>query len=254
MTGEGGVAIVTGSSSGVGAETALRLAERGCDVVVNYRSSAAPAEAVAERVRALGVRCLCLQADVADDVAARALVRQTEQAFGRLDYLVNNAGTTTFIPHHDLEAVQLEDFQRIMAVNVMGPFQVARAAAPLLKAGAGGSIVNVGSTAGLRAMGSSIPYCASKAALHNLTMALARVMGPEVRVNAVAPGFITGRWLREGLGEAYDQLQAHNERRSVLNRVCDPADVADAILGLLLGSRLVTGQILPVEGGASLAV
>lgn len=254
MSLQGKVAIVTGSSSGVGEHTALQLAQRGCDVVVNYRGSRAAAEAVAGRVEATGVRSLCVQADVAEDGEARALVAATGEAFGRLDFLVNNAGATAFIPHDDLEAIEMADVQRIMAVNVMGPLQVTRAARALLSADGGGHVVNVGSIAGLRGMGSSIPYCASKAALHNLTLSLARVLAPAVQVNAVAPGFIAGRWLQEGHGDDYAKLKARQERRAALGKVCEPADVADAILALLTGSALVTGQVLPVEGGALLAV
>jgi 3-oxoacyl-[acyl-carrier protein] reductase len=170
-------------------------------------------------------------------------------AFGRLDVLVNNAGTTSFINHADLDAVTDADWQRIMAVNLQGPFQCVRAARKALEADGGGCIVNVSSVAGLRAIGSSIPYCASKAALNNLTIALARALAPKIRVNAVAPGFITGRWLQQGLGGAYEAVKKHQESRTPLQRVCEPSDVADAILSLITGSDLVTGQILPVEGG-----
>jgi len=247
---QGKAAIVTGSATGVGRETALALAQKGCHVLVNYSRSEAEAEATRAAVEALGVRSIAFRADVADDAACRAMVAAAREAFGRLDVLVNNAGTTSFIDHADLEAVGADDWARIMAVNVQGPFQCIRAAREALAADGGGAVVNVSSTASLNAQGSSIPYCASKAALNNLTRSLARTLAPHIRVNAVAPGFITGRWLKEGLGEAtYEALKERQTRRSPLQRVCDPKDVADAILSLIGGSDLVTGQILPVEGG-----
>lgn len=250
---EGKAALVTGSASGVGRETALLLAKGGCDVIVNYSRSRAEAEATAQEVEALGVRALLVKADVAHDSECRALVAAALAAFGRLDVLVNNAGTTTFIEHADLDAVGDDDWERILAVNLKGPFQCVRAARKALAEHGNGVVVNVSSVAGLRAIGSSIPYCASKAALNNLTVALARALAPNIRVNAVAPGFITGRWLEQGLGERYEVIKKANERRTPLGRVCDPIDVAQAILSLITGSRLVTGQVLPVEGGLLIA-
>jgi 3-oxoacyl-[acyl-carrier protein] reductase len=250
----GKAAVVTGSATGVGRETALALARLGCDVAINYSRSASEAEQTSAEVRALGVRSIAVKADVSVDAECRALIDASVRAFGRLDVLVNNAGTTSFINHGDLEAVGDEDWQRIMAVNVQGPFQCARAARSALEADGGGCIVNVSSVAGLRAMGSSIPYCASKAALNNLTIALARTLAPKIRVNAVAPGFITGRWLQQGLGASYDTAKKWQESRAPLQRVCDPKDVADAILSLVTGSDLVTGQVLPVEGGVLIAL
>jgi 3-oxoacyl-[acyl-carrier protein] reductase len=247
-------AVVTGSATGVGRETALALARLGCDVAINYSRSVDEAEQTSADVRALGVRSIAVKADVSVDADCRALIAAAVGAFGRLDVLVNNAGTTSFINHGDLEAVGDEDWQRIMAVNVQGPFQCARAARAALEADGGGCIVNVSSVAGLRAMGSSIPYCASKAALNNLTIALARTLAPKIRVNAVAPGFITGRWLQQGLGANYDSAKKWQESRAPLQRVCDPKDVADAILSLVTGSDLVTGQVLPVEGGVLIAL
>lgn len=248
-------AIVTGSSSGVGRATALALAARGVNVAINYSRSAGPAEAVAAEAEKLGVKVICVRADVASDADCKRLVAEAEAAFGGLDVLINNAGTTRFVAHHELDKVEEEHWRSIMAVNVQGPFQMARAARAALAASEGGCIVNVGSIAGLRAIGSSIAYCASKAALHNLTMSLARVLGPTIRVNAVAPGFIEGEWLMQGLGaDTYATVKRYNEQRSALQAVCTPEDVTDAILSLVYGSRLVTGQVLPVEGGLMLAI
>jgi 3-oxoacyl-[acyl-carrier protein] reductase len=247
-------AIVTGGGTGVGRATALALAERGCGVVVNYSKSAAEAEATAEEIRARGVRGLAVRADVADDAACRALVERALGELGRLDVLVNNAGTTSFIPHGELDRVTDGDWDRILAVNLKGPFQCVRAAREALARDGGGVVVNVSSVAGVIGVGSSIPYCASKAALNMLTVVLARTLGPAIRVNAVAPGFITGRWLREGLGApVYDAMKKHLEGRVPLQRVCEPEDVRDAILALV-EADLVTGQVLPVDGGMTIAV
>jgi len=248
---DGKAAIVTGGGTGVGRETALLLARQGCHVAINYSRSKQEAEATGHDVESIGVRCVVVQADVADDEACRRLVKQTVDQFGRLDILVNNAGTTQFIRHSDLDSVSTEAWQRIYAVNVIGPFQCARAAKEALTA-ARGEIINVASTAGINAIGSSIPYCASKAALINVTMALARALAPHVRVNAVAPGFITGRWLENGLGAVYERVKTAAESRVPLKRVCDPLDVAQAILGLIQGSDLVTGQTLVCDGGMTL--
>ena len=246
---EGKAAIITGGGTGVGRATSLQLARRGCSVLVNYRSSREGAEQTAAAAADLGVKAIAFHGDVADDGACRGMVEAAVDAFGRLDVLVNNAGTTRFIAHSDLDAVEVEDWDRILAVNVRGPFQCARAARTALAADGGGAIVNVSSIAGIRAIGSSIPYCASKAALNNLTLTLARALAPSIRVNAVAAGFITGRWLQEGLGAGYEPTKAAFEQRAPLGKVCDPDDVADAILSLVTGSDLVTGQVLACEGG-----
>lgn len=251
---KGKAAIVTGSGTGVGKATALKLAAKGCAVLINYSKNKTAAEAVCEQVKALGVASVAVKADVAQDAECRAMVQQALDAFGRLDVLVNNAGTTRFINHNDLDAVLQDDWDRVFGVNLRGAFQCARAARQALSAHGQGAIVNVSSIAGLRAIGSSIPYCASKAALNNLTLALARVLAPQIRVNAVAPAFIAGDWLRDGLGPAYEGAKKYWESRSVLGKVCEPEDVADVVMGLIEGAELVTGQIIPIEGGQMLAI
>jgi 3-oxoacyl-[acyl-carrier protein] reductase len=250
---KGKAAIVTGSATGVGRATALQLARRGCAVLINYSRNKEGAERVVEEVKVLGVPTLAVRADVANDADCRAMVAEAERAFGRLDVVVNNAGTTRFINHNDLDEVSEADWDNILGVNLRGPFQVIRAARKALEAHGQGNIVNVSSTAGLRAIGSSIPYCASKAALNNLTLALARTLAPKIRVNAVAPGFISGEWLQQGLGANYEAIKRYHESRAVLGKVCNPDDVATAILSFIEGSELVTGHILPVEGGNHLA-
>lgn len=250
---EGRGALITGGGTGVGRATALDLARRGCSVAVNYSRSADDAEQTAADARALGVRALAMQADVADDAQCRSLVATAVAELGRLDALVQSAGVTVFVPHADLDKVQAQDWEHLMAVNVVGAFQCARAARGPLEAAGDAEIVNVSSVAGIAGVGSSIPYCASKAALNNLTLTLARALAPKIRVNAVAPGFITGRWLAGGLGDAYDAIKGAMEARAPLGRVCDPEDVAAAILSLITGSDLVTGQIVAVDGGMLIA-
>jgi len=246
---KGKAAIVTGGGTGVGRATCLRLAAAGCSVIVDYSRSKDGAEETARLAREQGVEAIAFQADVADDAQCRALVAEAEQRFGRLDVLVNNAGTTQFISHDDLDAVTDDAWMDILRVNLLGPFHCTRAALPLLSAEGGGEVVMTSSVAGLVGTGSSIPYCASKAALNNLTVTLARVCGPHVRVNAVAPGFIDGEWLKQGLGGAYTAVKGAMEARAPLGRVCTPETVADAILSIVTGSDLVTGHVLPVEGG-----
>ncbi len=242
-------AIVTGAGTGVGRAAALLLAQRGCSVLVNYSRSKAEAEAVAHEAEKFGVTALAVRADVASDTDCRAMVQQARDAFGRLDVLLNNAGTTRFIPHANLDQLCDEDWDTILSVNLKGPFQCTRAARALMEESGGGEVVMTSSIAGIAGTGSSIPYCASKAAVNNLTITLARVLGPNIRVNAVAPGFIDGDWLQQGLGRAYEAVKGAIIDRSPLGRVCTPDDVAEAILSLITGSDLVTGHVLPVEGG-----
>jgi 3-oxoacyl-[acyl-carrier protein] reductase len=250
---DGKAAVVTGGGTGIGRAAALALAKRGCAVAVNYSRSKDEAEETVAAVRAAGARGIALQADVARDADCRRLVESAVQELGRLDVLVQSAGVTSFIAHADLDKVGDEDWERILGVNVKGVFQCARAARGPMLASGGGSIVNVSSIAGVAGIGSSIPYCASKAAVNNMTITLARALAPQIRVNAVAPAFVTGRWLEGGLGGAYDAVKKAMEQRAPLKKVCEPEDVADAILSFVVGSDLVTGQILIVDGGMLIA-
>jgi len=250
---DGRAAIVTGAGTGVGRATALALAKRGCSVLVNYSRSREGAEQTAEEAARLGVRAIPFRADVADDAACRAMAETAARELGRLDVLVNNAGTTVFVPHADLERVTTDDWERLLAVNLRGPFQCARAVRAALEASGGGEIVNVSSVAGISGTGSSIPYCASKAALNNLTVTLARALAPRIRVNAVAPGFIEGEWLRTGLGESYEPARRYFAGRAPLKCVATPEDVAGVILALVSGPDLVTGAVIPCEAGLLIA-
>ncbi len=250
---QGKAAVVTGGGTGVGRATALGLARQGCAVLINYSRSRDEAEQTASDLQTLGVRCIAMQADVADDAACRAMMARAAREFGRLDVLVNNAGTTRFIAHHDLDAVTTADWDHILGVNLRGAFQCARAAREPMLAAGGGTIINVTSVAGISGAGSSIPYACSKAALNNLTITLARVLGPTIRVNAVAPGFITGRWLEQGLGPVYEIVKQQMEARVPLGKVNQPEDVAAAILSLITGGDMITGQVLVCDGGMLIA-
>ncbi|MGH8675859.1 MAG: SDR family NAD(P)-dependent oxidoreductase, partial [Burkholderiales bacterium] len=213
-------AIVTGSATGVGAASALALARRGYDVLINYTKSEREAKETEQACRAAGADTLCVRGDVAEDADCRGIVQAAVSRWSRLDALVNNAGVTTFVGSGNWDALDAETFQRIFAVNLLGTFQMIRASAPYLKA-ARGSIVNVSSIAGALGIGSSVPYVASKGAINSLTLHLARVLAPEVRVNAVCPGMITTRWCVDGVGqEAYEKLKSHFESVTPLATAC----------------------------------
>ncbi|HVJ54929.1 MAG TPA: SDR family oxidoreductase [Aliidongia sp.] len=247
------VAIVTGSATGIGAAVALRLAGKGVNVVINYSRSVGEAEATAEACRALGVEALLCRADVAADADCRAMAEAAIGRWGRIDYLVNNAGTTVFADHADLDAVQAEDFRRIYDVNVIGAYQMVRAVAAQMKRQGQGSVVNISSIAGLAGIGSSIAYAASKGALNTLTLSLARALAPEIRVNAVCPGLVKTRWLKQGLGdEKYERSVAANDSRTPLKSSSGPEEIAEPVVWLLEGAAHVTGELISVDAGMHL--
>jgi 3-oxoacyl-[acyl-carrier protein] reductase len=246
------VAIVTGAGTGVGAATGLALAARGYDLLVNYSKSLAEAEASAAACRAVGADVLLLRGDVAVDADCRALAQAAVDRWGRLDALVNNAGVTSFAGAANWDAIDTETFQRVVGVNALGTLQMIRACAPHLKA-AHGAIVNVSSIAGALGIGSSVAYIASKGAVNSMTLYFARAMAPEVRVNAVCPGLVTTRWFVDGLGqEGYEMVKAGYEALAPLGRACSPEDVADAVLWLVDGARVVTGELLLLDSGVHL--
>ena len=246
------VALITGSATGVGAATALLLAQRGYNVVINYSKSEADAKAAQAACAAAGADTLLLQGDVADDADCKALVAVTVEKWGRLDALVNNAGATSFAGVANWDAINPDMFNRILGVNTLGPFQMVRAAAPHLKA-AGGCVVNVSSMAGVSGGGTSVPYIASKGALNALTLHLARAMAPDVRVNAVCPGFISSRWFVDGMGQAaFEKIKATVEQNAPLATASTPQDVADAIVWLVCGARTVTGELVYLDAGMHL--
>jgi len=249
----GGVAIVTGSATGIGAATAHALAARGCRVVINYTRSEAEARETQAACASLGVETLLVQGDVSDDADCRRLAQAAIDRWGRIDVLVNNAGTTQFVDHANLDGLSAADFLRTYGVNVVGPFQMTRAVVPAMRSGGRGAIVNVSSLAGVLGTGSSISYAASKGALNTMTLALARSLAPEIRVNAVCPGIVEGRWLRNGLGEeGYEAALKRQEASTPLRRAATPDEVAGAVLWLIEGGDLVTGEILLLDAGAHL--
>jgi 3-oxoacyl-[acyl-carrier protein] reductase len=249
---EGTVAIVTGGGTGIGRAVCESLARAGARaVVVNYSRSGEDAEATARSLSELGTEGVPHQANVADETSVRAMVDAAVARFGRLDVLVNNAGMTHFIPHPDLDALTDEVWDSILSVNLKGTFYCSRAAAPALRQ-ARGAIVNIASIAGSRAAGSSIAYGVSKAGVLQLTRNLAVALAPEVRVNAVAPGLVATRWFRQPFGE---EAAAQQEERAAsttpLRAVATPEHVAQAVVGFL-GSDLVTGESVRVDGGRHL--
>ncbi|HUY56321.1 MAG TPA: SDR family NAD(P)-dependent oxidoreductase [Candidatus Micrarchaeaceae archaeon] len=245
------VALVTGASRGMGRSIAVALAEQGHDVGINFSRSRDDAEETARLVIEQGRRPLLLQADVSDEQAVRAMIATHTSEFGQLDLLVNNAGTTLDTEPDDLEGLQLEDWDRVFAVNVRGLFQVTRAAVPLLRNSSAASVVNMASIAGLRPSAQPFPYAASKAAVVNLTKTLARALAPEIRVNAVAPGWVEGEWMEHALGENYQRLMERRASHTPMRQVVTPEDVAEVVLSLVLTSRLVTGEVVVIDGGYS---
>lgn len=252
---EGKIVLVTGASTGLGAAMAVGAATRGAKaVIINYAKSAAEAEATAEAVRAAGAEAVLAQGDVSDDGDCRAIVAKAE-TYGRIDALANNAGITKFAPAHgDLDALQKEDFLRLYAVNVVGPFQMLRAARPLLEAAERASVLMVSSIAGVTGIGSSVAYAASKGALNTMTISLARVMGPKIRVNALCPGFIDTPWHEKLMpSDIADRMREATKRNTPLQAASTAEDIADAGLFFLSdAARHVTGETLLVDAGLHL--
>jgi 3-oxoacyl-[acyl-carrier protein] reductase len=242
-------ALITGASSGIGRSAALALASAGYDVAVNYAASKAKAEDVARQAEERGARAVTLQADVADEPAVRAMLDTVERQFGRLDALVNNAGTTINTPPSDLDGLSMADWDRVFAVNVRGMFQVTRAAVPLLRRNAPAAIVNTASIVGLRPGPQPFPYATSKAAVVALTRTLAGALGPDIRVNAVAPGWMVGEWMEDQLGDNYDRLMERRARLTPLRRCVTPDDVAQTVVSLITSNPFVTGEIVVIDGG-----
>jgi 3-oxoacyl-[acyl-carrier protein] reductase len=242
----GKVALITGGATGIGKEVALGLASQGVNIVINYSRSEKEAAETAKLVGAKGVKCITAKADVANDKQVRAMTDDIVGKLGRLDYVLNAAGITDFVPMTDLEGLKEEYWDRALAVNVKGVFFACRAAAPHLKK-TGGAIVTVTSIAGITGKGSSIAYAASKAAAISVTRSLAQVLAPEVRVNSVAPGIVLTRWCA-GREDHVKRLGGSTP----LGRCCSPEDVAQVVVPLLLAADLVTGQTIVVDGGAIL--
>lgn len=246
------VTLITGAGTGVGAATALALAQRGHDLLINYSKSEHEARTCEAACRAAGADTLVVQGNVAVDADCRALAQAAAARWGRIDALVNNAGISLFGAAAQWDALDAEAFQRVLGVNTVGTFQMVRACLPHLKA-ARGAVVNVSSIAGALGIGSSVPYIASKGAINAMTLHLARTLAPEIRVNAVCPGLITTRWFVDGIGQqGYEQIKASYAQTTPLGEPCTAEDVAEAIVWLVDGARTVTGELLLLDGGTHL--
>jgi 3-oxoacyl-[acyl-carrier protein] reductase len=255
---KGKVAIVTGSATGMGAAAAIQLADLGWNIVVNYTRSKKEADETMAAVAAKGVEAILVQADVGQDPDCKKLVESAVKKWGRIDGVINNAGTTKFQQQGDLDGVQAEDFERINRVNVVGPYQMSRAVFPVMKKQweekqDRGSIVNISSIAGVMGVGSSIPYMCSKGALNTLTLALAKWLAPAVRVNTVCPGFIQSRWLLGGMGEeGYAKAKAAQENHAPLRQAGTTDQMAETAVFFLTSASNVTGEFMIVDAGMHL--
>lgn len=252
---KGSVAIVTGSSSvtGVGAEAAKALARRGAKVAINYSTNKTGALETAELCRSLGGEAILVQGDVSKDDDCRRMVAETLAKWNRLDILVNNAAVTKTIKHTDLEALDAAEFNRVLSVNLIGNYQMTRAASKALKASGDGAVVNISSTGAFRCGGSSIAYCSSKGALNTMTVGLARVLAPQVRVNAVCPGGLLGNWTSKILSEAgYKKRVAEAKDKYPLARAIWPEDVAKVVVFLIADATCMTGECLRMDCGQHL--
>ena len=241
-------ALVTGGATGIGRSVVLALARAGYDVAINYSSSEKAARETAAEAGKLGAKTLLVKCDVSDEAAVRTMLSTIEASFGRLDVLINNAGTTASWKPKDLETLSLDDWDRVFAVNVRGLFQVTRAAVPLLKK-TKGCVVNTASIVGLRPGPQPLPYAASKAAVVNLTKTLAWNLGPEIRVNAVAPGWMEGDWMKRMLKDKYEELMGKRAKATPLRRVVTADDVAETMMSLIESNRFVTGEVIVIDGG-----
>jgi NAD(P)-dependent dehydrogenase (short-subunit alcohol dehydrogenase family) len=252
---KGFVVVVTGASTGLGRAIAVETAGRGAEaVVINYAHNADEAKETARQVEAQGAKAVLVQGDVAADADCRRIA-EAAQPFGRIDALFNNAGTTTFAGHADMEAVSGEDFLRLYSVNVVGAFQMVRACRTLLEAAAQpGAVVNTASIAGVTGIGSSVPYAASKGALNTMTLSLARALAPKIRVNAVCPGFIDTPWFGKGLGQqAAERVRANAAAGTPLKVASTAEDIAvSAVFLASPHSRHITGETLLVDAGSHL--
>lgn len=241
----GKVALVTGGGTGIGRATSLALAAEGAAVAVNYSRSRGDAEETASEIAARGGRAITIACDIADERGVEAMVTQVKRDLGRLDVLINNAGTTKFIDHRNLDALTADVWDRILAVNVKGTFFCCRAAARVMTEG--GRIINIGSVAGVRGNGSSIAYAASKGAIHTMTMSLARALAPSITVNAIAPGLIETRW-----HGGHESENAARSARFPVKRIGHPEDIAHIAVALATADNFLTGQVILIDGGALL--
>ena len=249
------VAIITGGSRGVGAATAKLLASKGWNVTITCTSSIQDANDVVKECEGLGVEALAITADVSDNDDCIETVQQTIKKWGRIDALVNNAGTTKFVFNHaDLDGLDADDFLHIYKVNVVGPFQMVKACKEMLMKSENPSVVNISSIAGIKGIGSSLAYASSKGALNTMTKSMARNLGP-IRVNAICPGFIQGDWLKKGMGDdLYNAAKENLTSSTPLKLTVTPEQVAEGIYNFIEISKVVTGETMLMDGGHHLIV
>ena len=240
------VVIVTGGGTGIGRAISMLMAEEGAAVAVNYSQSEREAEETVEAIQAKGGKAIAIKADVTDDSTVRVMVEKVESTFGRIDYLVNNAGITKHFPFNDLDAATDEVWDSLFAVNLKGTFYCSRAVAPYMKKAGGGAIVNIGSIAGITGLGSSLPYAVSKTAVHGLTVSLARALAPDIRVNCVAPGAVNTRWWKGNEDKMYELAG-----KTALGRIATPEDIAEMVQ-TVLKSRSITAQVILMDSGQAL--
>ncbi len=244
------VAIITGGSRGVGAATARLLASKGWNITITCTSSMDDAENVVKECEKLGVEAIAITADVSEDNSCVQTAQETIEKWGRIDALVNNAGTTKFVFNHaDLDGLDAEDFLQIYKVNVVGPFQMVRACKEMLLNSENPSVVNISSIAGIKGLGSSLAYASSKGALNTMTKSMARNLGP-IRVNAICPGFIQGDWLRNGMGDdLYNAALENLTNNTPLKLTVTPEQVAEGIYSFIDINTVVTGETMLMDGG-----
>jgi 3-oxoacyl-[acyl-carrier protein] reductase len=246
------VALVTGAASGIGRSIAIALARAGFDVAINYSRSKTSAEETERLVTAAGGRAVLVKADVSRENEVVALIDAVDRAFGgRLDLLVNNAGTTTDVPPAKFDSLDVEDFDRVFAVNVRGTFLVTKHAVRLLKSMDEADIINTASIVGLRPGPQPLPYSASKAAIISMTQTLAGALGPKIRVNALAPGWMEGDWMEKALGANYDRLMERRAKATPLQRCATADDVGATAVAIATSMRFTTGQTIVIDGGYS---
>lgn len=244
------VAIITGGSRGVGAATAKLLASKGWNITITCTSSMDDANIVVKECEELGVEAIALTADVSEDNSCVKTAQETINKWGRIDALVNNAGTTKFVFNHaDLDGLDADDFLHIYKVNVVGPFQMVRACKEMLLNSENPSVVNISSIAGIKGLGSSLAYASSKGALNTMTKSMARNLGP-IRVNAICPGFIQGDWLKNGMGDdLYNAALENLTNNTPLKLTVTPEQVAEGIYSFIGINKVVTGETMLMDGG-----
>lgn len=244
------LAFVTGAASGIGQGVAVALARAGYDVAINYSRNDDGAAQTAARIAETGARTLTIKADVSDEAQVVDMIATLESQFGdRLDLLVNNAGTTISTPPNKFDQVDVADFDRVFAVNVRGTFLVTKHAVRLLRAADRADVINTASIVGLRPGPQPLPYSASKAAIVSMTQTLAGALGPNIRVNALAPGWLEGEWMEGALGSNYERLMERRAKATPLGRCATVDDVAETAVSIATGMRFMSGQVFVIDGG-----